>query len=65
MLCELLSITFTVTESTAGSLHYIYIVSDSLKMADIDMLIGKTLSECEEIIKSNRILSNGWCLNFI
>jgi len=28
-------------------------------MADIEMLIGRTLSECEEIIKSNRILSTG------
>ena len=33
-------------------------------MADIEMLIGKTLPECEEIIKSNKILSNGWCFKF-
>lgn len=30
----------------------------------MDILIGKTLSECEDVIKSNRIVSNGWCSLF-
>ena len=29
-------------------------------MADMDILIGKTLSECEEVIKSSKIFSDGW-----